>query len=199
VATLTAWSRRDPLAWLVREVAVAGYVADRGGPVVPPSRAVEPGPHVQDGFAISLRDFLPASPRRPSPVELGAALASLHLAAADCPADLGDPTPARDQISDGLDALERESALAPADADALRARHELLLGRLGDTGPAIVLHGDAHSGNLMAAAGDWRWIDLAPFHDLRMLEALVWTSCMAQLYPARYRDQARQRLATFLG
>jgi Ser/Thr protein kinase RdoA (MazF antagonist) len=243
VATLTAWSRRDPLAWLVREVAVAGYVADRGGPVVPPSRAADPGPHVQDGFAISLWEFVPASLRRPSPVELGAALASLHLAAADCPADLGDLTPARDQISDGLDALERESALAPAEADALRARQELLLGRLGDTGPAIVLHGDAHGGNLIATAGGWRWIDLeeccrgpaewdlatmagqagedagaalrgyadragrpvpgpgdlAPFRDLRMLEALVWTSCMAHLYPARYRDQARQRLATFLG
>jgi Ser/Thr protein kinase RdoA (MazF antagonist) len=243
VATLTAWSRRDPFAWLAREVAVAGWVAGRGGPVVPPSRVADPGPHVQDGFAISLWEFTAGSPRRPSPAELGAALADLHLAAAGCPADLGHLTPARDQISDGLDALERASVLAPAEADALRARHELLLGRLGDAGPAIVLHGDAHAGNLIAAADAWRWIDLeeccrgpaewdlatmadqagddaaaalrgyadrsgrpvprpgelAPFHDLRMLEAVVWTSCMAHLYPARYRDQARERLATMLG
>jgi phosphotransferase family enzyme len=242
VATLTAWSRSDPFAWLVREVAVAGWVAGRGGPVVPPSRAADPGPHVQDGFAISLWEYTAASPRRPSPAEVGAALASLHLAAAGCPAELGYLTPATDQITGGLDALERDSALPPAEIDVLRARHALLLARLGDNGPVIVLHGDAHGGNLMAAADEWRWIDLeeccrgpaewdlatmadragqdaaealrgyadrtghpvpgpgdlAPFHDLRTLEAVVWTSCMAHLYPARYRDQARQRLATFL-
>jgi len=242
VTTLTAFSRRDPFAWLAREVAVAGWLADRGGPVVPPSRVADPGPHVQDGFAISLWEYTPPGPRRPSPAEVGAALASLHLAAVGCPADLGDLTPARDQISEGLDALERESVLAPAELGVLRARHEVLLGRLGDSGPAIVLHGDAHAGNLMAVAGGWRWFDLeeccrgpaewdlatmaaqaggdavaalrgyagragrpppgpgdlAPFHDLRMLEAVVWTSCMAHLYPARYLDQARQRLAVFL-
>ncbi len=244
VATLTAWSRRDPFAWLAREVAVAGYVAGRDGPVVPPSRAADPGPHVQDGFVISLWQHTAVSPRRPSPAEVGAALASLHRAAAGCPADLGDLAPAREQISDGLDALERESALAPAAVDALRSRHQQLLARLDDCGgPAIVVHGDAHAGNLVAGPAGWRWIDLeecsrgpaewdlatmadhagedaaaalrgyadrsggpvpapgdlAPFHDLRMLEAVVWTSCMAHLYPARYRDQARERLATMLG
>src|ERR1700689_1620338 len=45
VATLTAWSRRDPFAWLAREVAVAGYVAARGGPAVSPTRRADPGPH----------------------------------------------------------------------------------------------------------------------------------------------------------
>ncbi len=44
VATLSAWLRRDPQAWLVREVAVAQYVAARGGPVVRPAPAVDPGP-----------------------------------------------------------------------------------------------------------------------------------------------------------
>jgi hypothetical protein len=160
VATLSAWSRRDPFAWLAREVTVAGWVADQGGPVVPPSRVADPGPHLRDGFAISLWEYAAASPRRPSPAELGAALASLHLAAVGCPAELADLAPARDQITDGLEALERESGLAPAELHAIRLRHELLLGRLGDSGPAIVLHGDAHSGNLMATAGDWRWIDL---------------------------------------
>jgi Phosphotransferase enzyme family len=246
VATLTAWSRRDPFAWLAREVALAAWLADRDGPVVPPSRVADPGPHVQDGLVISLWEYTAASPRRPTPAELGAALARLHLAAAGCPVALGDLTPARDQISDGLAALERSAALAPAEVSALRARHEVLLARLGDRGPAIVLHGDAHAGNLVAAAGDWRWIDLeeccrgpaewdlatmadharhvgqdaaealrgyasragrpvpgtgelAPYRDLRLLEAVVWTSCMAQLYPARYLEQARERLAAFLG
>jgi len=242
VATLTAWSRHDPLAWLAREVTVAGYVAGSGGPAVPPSRTVDPGPYMQDGFAISLWEYVPPDPRRPAAGEVGAALASLHLAAAGCPAELGELTAGREQISEGLDALERRRLLAPAVVDALRTRHRALLARVEGRGPAIVLHGDAHAGNLLAAPGGWRWIDLeeacrgpaewdlvcmtdqagpaapaalrgyadrsgcplpgaadlALFHDLRMLEAVVWTSCMAHLYPARYAGQARERLATFL-
>lgn len=242
VATLTAWSRRDPFAWLAREVAVAGYVADRGGPVVPPARTVDPGPYMQDGFAISLWEHVPLNPLQPAPAEVGAALASLHLAAAAFPAELDYLAPAREQVSDGLAALERESALAAAIVDTLRARHETLLAHLEGSGPVIVLHGDAHSGNLLSAAGSWRWIDLeetcrgpaewdlatmaehagpaapaalrgyagrsgrpvpgagdlAPFRAARMLEAVVWTNCMAHLYPARYHDVGRQLLAEFL-
>ena len=241
VATLTAWSRHTPSLWLAREISVAGYVAERGGPVVPPCRSVDPGPHVQDGFAISLWDYVPERPERPDAAQVGAALAGLHLAAADCPAELGDLTPGREQISEGIDALERDAVLGPDAIAALRAGHRRLLDRLPDR-PPLVLHGDAHAGNLMAAAGGWQWIDLeetcrgpaewdlvcvadqagpaapaalrayadasgrpvpadaalAPFHELRMLEAVTWTNCMAHLYPARYRDQARDRLAKFL-
>ena len=45
VSTLSAWSRRDPIAWLAREVAVAGYIAARGGPVTRPASGVDPRPH----------------------------------------------------------------------------------------------------------------------------------------------------------
>lgn len=243
VATLTAWSRRDPFAWLAREVAVAGYVAESGGPAVPPSNAVDPGPYMQDGLAISLWEYSPPDPAQPSAAEVGAALARLHLAAASCPAELGDLTPARDQIAQGIDALERAAVLPVAAISALRTRHETLLARLDGARPAIVLHGDAYSGNLLRGPGGWRWIDLeetcrgpaewdlatmadhagaaapaalreyarlagrpvataaelAPFHDLRMLEAVVWTNCMAHLYPARYSEQARQRLSEIVG
>ena len=84
VATLTAWTRRDPFRWLAREVAVARYIAGLGGPVVPPASGVDPGPHWQDGFAISLWEHaapgtvakLPAAaPAQPSPRECGALLA----------------------------------------------------------------------------------------------------------------------------
>jgi Phosphotransferase enzyme family len=242
VATLTAWSRHDPFLWLSREISVASYVAEAGGPVVPPCRSVDPGPYRQDGLAISLWEFQPADPARPGAAESGAALARLHLAAADCPAELGDLTPGREQISEGVDALERASVLDARAIAALRAGHARLLDRLPPGQPAAVLHGDAHAGNLLSAPDGWRWIDLeetcrgpaewdlvcladqagpaaptalrayaeaagrpvptaaelAPFHDLRMLEAVVWTNCMAHLYPARYRDQAQDRLARFL-
>jgi Ser/Thr protein kinase RdoA (MazF antagonist) len=228
VATLTAWSRQTPSLWLAREISVAGYVAAGGGPVVPPCRSVDPGPYLQDGFATSLWEFVPERPARPDAAEVGAALAGLHLAAASCPAELGDLTPGREQISEAIDALERDAVLGPDVVAALRAGHRRLLDRLPGR-PALVLHGDAHAGNLMATADGWRWIDLeetcrgpaewdlvcmadqagaaapaalrayaeasgrpvptaaelAPWHDLRMLEAVTWTNSMAHLYPSR--------------
>ena len=166
VATLTAWTRSDPLRWLAREVAVAGYAAGQGGPVVAPTALADPGPHWADGLAVSLWTWVPPSPARPGPAEVGEALARLHLAAAGFPGDLPVLSPLRALITDGLAALEREQAAGPAVLAALRDRHAAILGELdGVTGPVLVLHGDAHAGNLLPADGarpgpGWLWIDL---------------------------------------
>ncbi len=162
VATLTARSRRDPFAWLAREVAVASYCASRDGPVVPPFRGADPGPYRQQGFAISLWEYVPAADRRPEPPQVGAALARLHRAARDCPADLGDLLPARDLITEGIEALEREEVVDRATVVALRSAHRDVLARLaGAGGQPIVLHGDAHAGNLVTdGTHGWLWIDL---------------------------------------
>ncbi len=160
MATLTAQSRREPAAWLAREASVAGYVAARGGPAVSPTSMVLPGPYWQDGLAVTLWDYVPPSPLRPKPAEAGAALARLHHTAAGCRAELGYLTPAREQISDGLAALERDDVLEPATLDALRTRHARILAELPESGRSIVLHGDAHPGNLLAADGGWCWVDL---------------------------------------
>ncbi|HXW46980.1 MAG TPA: phosphotransferase [Streptosporangiaceae bacterium] len=160
VATLTALTRRDPSAWLAREVAVAGYVAGRGGPAVSPVTMVPPGPYRQDGLAITLWDLLPPSSLRPDPAAAGAALAEFHLAAAGCPAELGYLTPARDLVSEGLEILEREAGLDRATIDALRQGHARVLAAIPAPGEQIVLHGDAHPGNLLAAGDGWRWADL---------------------------------------
>ena len=166
VATLTAWTRSDPLRWLAREVAVAGYAAGQGGPVVAPTALADPGPHWADGLAVSLWTWVPPSPARPGPAEVGEALARLHLAAAGFPGELPVLSPLRALISDGLAVLEREQAVDPAVLAALRDRHAAILGELdGVTGPVLVLHGDAHAGNLMLAGGarpgpGWLWIDL---------------------------------------
>jgi Ser/Thr protein kinase RdoA (MazF antagonist) len=170
VATLTALSRSDPFAWLAREVAVARYVAGRGGPVVPPASAADPGPHREGAFAISLWEHIPALDLKPSPADVGAALAQLHISAQACRAELGEMSPVRELISDGLCALERAAAIdAPALA-ALRSAHSDVLAELATWRPAeltgglhqqIVLHGDAHAGNLLADPGrGWLWIDL---------------------------------------
>src|SRR5215472_1529783 len=113
VATLTAWTRSDPFVWLAREVAVAGYTADRGGPVVAPTALADPGPHRSNGLAVSPWAWVPPSQARPGPADVGETLARLHLAAAGFPGDLPVLAPLRAQISDGLAALEREHAADP--------------------------------------------------------------------------------------
>jgi Ser/Thr protein kinase RdoA (MazF antagonist) len=160
VATLTARSRRDPVAWLVREVAVAGYVASQGGPVVAP--AEDAGPHWQDGFAISLWEYVSALDLVPGPADVGSALARLHQIARGCTADLGGLNAATDQITDGLAMLEREADLDVATLVALREAHTAALSEMrAADGEPVVLHGDAHHGNLLAAPGrGWLWIDL---------------------------------------
>jgi aminoglycoside phosphotransferase (APT) family kinase protein len=185
VATLTAWTRREPFQWLAREVAVARYVAGRGGPVVPPAHGVDPGPHWQDGFAISLWEHVAsAAPAAlslgarhsaavsgpPSPQECGALLARFHAIAWDCPAELGDLSPAREQVTDALAVIERERLADNATIARLRAAHARVLediGRVTVDLPRLVLHGDAHAGNVMRVAGGmagsgsaWAWVDL---------------------------------------
>ncbi len=170
VATLTAWTRREPFQWLAREVAVARYVAGRGGPVVPPAHGVDPGPHWQDGFAISLWEHVaPAAVSGPpGPQECGALLARFHAIARDCPAELGYLSPATEQVSDALAVIERERLAGAATIARLRAAHARALddvGRAAGEAEPIVLHGDAHPGNLLRAGQGggrrgWAWVDL---------------------------------------
>ncbi len=164
VATLTAWTRRAPFAWLAREVAVSGYAARQGGPVVPPTDLADPGPHRSDVFALSLFSYRPPAEDKPRPAEVGTALAQLHIALAGFAGELPILSPARAQITDALAALERDRVLDDATVAALRARHDAVLAWLaaapGAAGPGIVLHGDAHAGNLMRSGGRWLWLDL---------------------------------------
>ncbi len=165
VATLTAWTRRNPFDWLAREVSVADYAARRAGPVVPPTRLADPGPHRSGGLAVSLWTYLPpaACPPgpRPGPAEVGAALAVLHQALDGYPARLPWLSPALDQVTEGLAALEAGHVLDPARLAALRTRHaEISAGLDSMDGTPVVLHGDAQAGNLLAGPDGWCWIDL---------------------------------------
>ncbi len=170
VATLTARTRADPAAWLAREVAVAGYAASRGGPVVAPATLADPGPHQACGLAVSLWELAeppgpdpPGDPARPAPEQAGRALARLHQAAAGFPGPLPVLAPLHEQITEGLAALERAGSLSAGLLAALRARHAGVLAELGPAArdASAVLHGDAHAGNLLpAAGGGWRWTDL---------------------------------------
>jgi Ser/Thr protein kinase RdoA (MazF antagonist) len=88
-------------------------------------------------------------------------LARLHLAAAGFPGELPVLAPLRAQISDALAALEREHVLEPGVLAALQDRHAEILAELDDVSrPELVLHGDAHPGNLLWSAAGWLWSDL---------------------------------------
>ncbi len=171
--TLIQWRGGGALQWLAREVAVARYVAGRGGPVVPPVRGVDPGPHWQDGFAISLWEYVGGftGPRpEPGPRECGALLARFHRMARDCPAELGDLSPATEQVTDALAVIERERLADAATIARLRAAHARALDGIGGVSagvPRLVLHGDAHAGNVIRVGGGpapggwgWAWTDL---------------------------------------
>ena len=70
-------------------------------------------------------------------------------------------SPARELISEGLAALEREHVITQQELAALQGRHSSVLVELA-TGnrSAGVLHGDAHPRNLLKIGADWGWIDL---------------------------------------
>jgi hypothetical protein len=153
VATFTAWTRRDPAAWLAREVAVAGHAAGRGGPVVAPTALADPGPHVVDGHGMSLWDFHATRAGRLEGRALGTSLAQLHAAAAGFRGPLPYLAPATVQIDDALAACERDAVLPSDVLAALRDRHARVLADLDGAGsPPVVLHGDAHAGNLLCLA-----------------------------------------------
>jgi Ser/Thr protein kinase RdoA (MazF antagonist) len=162
VATRIAWSRPDPAAWLAREVAVASHAARNGGPVVPPTADVDPGPHTSNGFHLTLWTYVESSSELASEAVVGEALARLHLSLRDFP---GDELPARlpvhAQIENGLSALEREHVVDTGTIGTIRELHEELSRDLAAiNGTDGVLHGDAHPWNLLLTDAGWRWIDM---------------------------------------
>lgn len=87
VATTTATVRAGD-AWLAREVAVAGYLARLGAPVVAPSTLAPPGPHRHDGHLLTFWEYAeeldaPLDARR-----AGRGLHECHEALADFDGDL---------------------------------------------------------------------------------------------------------------
>ncbi|HEY0803630.1 MAG TPA: aminoglycoside phosphotransferase family protein, partial [Pseudonocardiaceae bacterium] len=63
MATVTALVRPNVATYLATDLAVAGYLADLGAPVVPPSRELPVGPHRMDGHTITFWTYVPHIPR----------------------------------------------------------------------------------------------------------------------------------------
>ncbi len=160
ICTLQAPTRHDPAAWMRREVEVSRSATDRGGPVVAPTGLLDPGPHGHDGLWVTYWDHAPSSGRVAGSAQLGRSLAALHRATEGHEGQLPVLAPAREQVAGTLDHLA--GSLDAATVRALRNEHERVLDTLVPYAdlPQVVLHGDAHAGNLLRVGARWVWADL---------------------------------------
>jgi Ser/Thr protein kinase RdoA (MazF antagonist) len=161
VATCMPKVRKPISAWLEREIAVTTFLSERGAPVVAPSRELPPGPHERDGFPISFWEYVEPDPNRtPTAADCSAMLVDLHEVLRSYPGELpmlgaGDIPRMMEELDPASDILSAaDENLLRASAERLRPFWETLS---GDIQP---IHGDAHSGNLVAAReGGLVWID----------------------------------------
>lgn len=160
VSTHTGAQRRDPGWWLRQEVAVGRLAQQAGALVVPPAEAA--GPHEVDGLWVSLWTDLGEQERRATAVEAATALAGWHRALGDLGQGLPVMSMAHGLITEPLEYAERLGHLDPVTRAALTREHEEALAGIEGLGTReVLLHGDAHRGNLLRDAdGQWRWSDL---------------------------------------
>jgi hypothetical protein len=131
--------------WFAEEMRLAQFLAAAGAPVAPPSDAVDPGPHDQDGFAITFWRWIDHDPARADPVAAGRSLRELHSVLERYPGEL----PTCDRV------VEVRSVLARLELDELlefAERLEPLAGR--------PIHGDAHLSNVLWSPEGPLWSDL---------------------------------------
>ena len=146
----------DPREWLTREVDVGAFLADRGAPVVAPTKLVEPGPFVSDDLWVSLWEYVEIRQTPLEAKEIGRALRSLHDELAAYPGPLPPRTAVLDEIDWLLEALSGEEGAGELAAERDRAA-EVILEPVADLQP---IHGDASFSNLLSTSEGPRWNDL---------------------------------------
>ena len=157
----TTWIEGSDRSTFEREVAVAMHVAARDGPVVPPSRAVPPGPYAVDGLVVTLWEYVEQTPGDVAPQELGHALRGLHAALEDYPGQLPPLTERLERAQAVIDDPGAVWTLPEESRRFLSRTFRDLRDRARDFALAErVLHGGAHGGNLLSTRRGLLWIDL---------------------------------------
>jgi Phosphotransferase enzyme family len=150
---------RPGAGWLEREVAVAGYLARCGAPVVAPAPEVDPGPHDHDGVPVTLWELAEAVPGPVDAHRAGGGLRECHEALADFDGDLPDNAMFREARAI-VAALAADGTLGPGDVSLLDRVGGRLEARLdGLDVPVQALHGDAHLRNVIQTARGPLWND----------------------------------------
>lgn len=158
VAGLTAVFRPGVADFLRRDVEVAGYLASRGAPVVPPCVDPPAGPHEHDGHVLTFFHYVPHDPDAVAePERVGRMLADLHEVLRGYPGELPADGPVAD-LGRVFTLLERHEVLPDARIGKLRAE----LGELATLVagmPGQPLHGDATPANLLVTPNGLVWND----------------------------------------
>jgi len=160
VATTTALVRKPVELWMRIDVDLAGYLAREGFPVVAPSREIAPGPHVQDGFAVTFWEYVDHD-RNASPAveEVGGLLCELHGALRGYKGKLRQLSPFA-EIPEWLDEIERWGTVDAGDVAMLRRGYEQVSRRMQHLKLSEQpLHGDAHRKNVLMTSRGPLWTD----------------------------------------
>jgi Phosphotransferase enzyme family len=160
VSTTTSSAGRDD-GWLRREVAVAGFLTERGAPVVGPSGELPAGPHLHNGLWLTFWEYVEHERgRSPSVEEAARLLRELHAVLADFEDELPLLEPVLGEVPRVVDDLAATGGLSGEDAAVLRRAYERLRPRLAAAGGEVqAVHGDAHVGNLLFTERGPLWTD----------------------------------------
>ena len=176
VATTTALVRKPAEWWLALDLDLAGYLAARGFPVVPPSRELPPGPHQHDGLALTFWEFVEHDRNYVAGAnEVGPFLRELHAELRGYPGALRPLSPFAEipQWLDEVDSWNNDEVASwnsdevaswdstdPADIAMLRRGFAVISGEIEALDlPRQPLHGDAHKKNVLKTRKGLVWTD----------------------------------------
>jgi hypothetical protein len=160
VATTTGLVRKPAQEWLALDLDIAGYLAAKNFPVVPPSDELPPGPHLHDDLALSFWEFVDHDRSRIASVnETGPLLREMHAALRGYTRALRQLSPFF-EISQWLDEMESWHVLSGDDMRMLRRGYATIADSINSLNlPEQPLHGDAHRKNLLRTNGGLIWTD----------------------------------------
>jgi hypothetical protein len=160
VATTTALVRKPTERWLALDLNLAGYLAARDFPVVPPSKELPGGPHQSDGFTLTFWEFVEhdrnyvASAR-----EVGPFLRELHAELRGYSGELLHLSPFT-EIPQWLDEVETWGGVDSADIAVLRRGFAAVAAEIDALQlHEQPLHGDAHKKNVLKTSKGLVWTD----------------------------------------
>lgn len=161
VGGLTAQVRPNIAAMLAKDVALAGWLASVGAPVVAPSAELPVGPHQHLGRTLTFWTYVPHDRSHVwQPAEVGPLLAELHSVLRGYPGELPGVPPL--DVPEVITFLRSTGEPLASDADLvlLAERADRINAELSAAGlESLPLHGDTHPGNLLSTPNGPVWTD----------------------------------------